>query len=226
MVAPHKLQFCKLLGNINAFPSSQSLGWGRSKFRNTHATEIEGQCFVCRGILEHERSGEEKDPFRNLFAINKPWLLLQYFHRKSPQRCVLITKCQKKICCGMKQKNVFPCLQHGQFWVLGKQRPFSPESDTLGCSAYLGSSMVGMYGGHDHPWSTWGLTLTQMLAHAHRVTASTAATSRVASTPSGPPCRTQGWAPKHSSPRGAKLVLIVNSCRTKAAWSGCGFVLL
>lgn len=149
MVAPHKLQFCKLLGNINAFPSSQSLGWGRSKFRNTHATEIEGQCFVCRGILEHERSGEEKDPFRNLFAINKPWLLLQYFHRKSPQRCVLIAKCQKKICCGMKQKNVFSCLQHGQFWVLGKQRPFSPESDTLGRSAYLGSSMVGMYGGHD-----------------------------------------------------------------------------
>lgn len=94
--------------------------------------------------------------------------------------------------------------------------------------ACLGSfvPMAGMYSACDHPKRVWGLTLTQMLAHAHCVTVTMPTPSRVASTPPAPPCRAQGWAPKHSSPRGAKLVLIVNGCRRKAARSGCGFVLL
>lgn len=122
----------------------------------------------------------------------------------------------------MKYKNYFPCLEHGQFWVLSKQTCFSPKSDEVSPDfMMLSLSWLFCAHGRNVRW-TWS-------AQAY---VGTDIDTDVGPCPPcqgwpwprhpgwpphypAPPCRTQGWAHKHSSPRGAKLVLIVNSCRRK-----------
>jgi len=89
-----------------------------------------------------------------------------------PKGCIADTNHQKKTCCGMKQKNAVPRLEHGQFRAVGEEKcRVSPEFGTLQCSAYLGSSApVGaMHGGPGQPRHVWGLMPTETRDHARRV---------------------------------------------------------